>query len=58
MNARDVMALINPHINRLLTVAEAALPRNQFAAYRKVVLDEFGQAGFEGELNDLFYRSR
>ena len=46
--------LINPRLARVLRYAEAALPAGQFSAFRKLVLDEFGQSGLEGELQRAF----
>jgi hypothetical protein len=54
MVSRDhTMQLVNRHLSRLLTVAEAALPPERFRAFRKAALDEFGRNGLEGELNEL-----
>jgi hypothetical protein len=41
---------MNARKNRLLLVAEAALPESQFRAFRKLVLDEFGRE-WERELD-------
>jgi hypothetical protein len=50
----DIVALVKPRINRLLSVAEAALPPHQFAAFRKIVLDELGNSGLNKDLEALF----
>jgi hypothetical protein len=50
-----IVALINARKNRLLLVAEAALPASQFQAFRRVVLDEFGKSGLEKELERMFH---
>ena len=50
----DIERVFNPRLNRLLLVAETALPPSQFQAYRKFVLDEFGKNGFSRELDRLF----
>jgi hypothetical protein len=42
--------LINPHLNQVLLVAEAALSASQFQAFRKFVLNEFGKNGLGKEL--------
>ena len=34
----------------ILNCAEAALGPTQFAAFRRILLDEFGNTGFEGTL--------
>lgn len=46
--------LINSHLNHVLLCAQAALPPQQFQAYRKLVLDEFGKGGLGKELDRLF----
>ncbi|MBF0169430.1 MAG: hypothetical protein HQL45_17640 [Alphaproteobacteria bacterium] len=48
-----VTELVNQHLNRLLTIAEAAMPPEQFRAFRKLALDEFGRSGLIGQLNEL-----
>jgi hypothetical protein len=50
----DIEQLLNPHLNRLLLVAETALPPSQFQAFRKLALDEFGKNGFGRDLDRLF----
>ncbi|MBI4968122.1 MAG: hypothetical protein HZC25_08370 [Rhodospirillales bacterium] len=48
-----VLDLINQRLNRVLTVAQAALPPEQFKAFRRVALDEFGHSGLRSELMAL-----
>lgn len=48
------MAALKAHLNRALLLAECAIPGDQFRAYRKAFLDEFGKSGLEGELDQLF----
>lgn len=50
---RDIVNLVNFRVSKVLTVAQAALPRDQFTAYRKLVLDEFGRNGLETDLYEL-----
>ena len=50
-----IIDLVKPRLNRMLTVAEAALPESQFKAFRKIMLDEFGKSGLERELDQVFY---
>jgi hypothetical protein len=50
----DIVALVKPRIHKLLLVAEAALPEGQFAAFRKIVLDELGNSGLNKDLEELF----
>lgn len=56
IDPRDIVKLVNRRLNKLLTVAETALPRSQFIAYRKCVLDEFGRNGLETEIYSLVER--
>ena len=50
---RQVMERIRPRVSKILTMAEAALPPQQFRAFRKLTLDEFGWSGLEGELMEF-----
>ena len=45
-----ILGLLNARKNRVLLLAQAALPEHQFKAFRTLVLDEFGQSGLEKEL--------
>lgn len=51
---QEVVTLLNERLTRILTIAEAALPPQQFKAFRKLVLDEMGRNGMEAELHRLF----
>jgi hypothetical protein len=53
-----IRALLNPRISRMLDVAQAALPERQFAAFRKITLDEFGRNGLEADLRREFKQDR
>lgn len=48
-----MLELLNARKNRVLLVAQAALPESQFSAFKKLFLDEFGRNGLEGELQRL-----
>ena len=48
-----IMSAVRAHLNQVLLTAESALPAPQFLAFRKVVLNEFGKSGLEGELDRL-----
>jgi hypothetical protein len=50
VDLREFMALVRRHVGRTLTFAEIMLPLEQFQAFRKLVLDEFGKGGLEREL--------
>ncbi|MBT3368177.1 MAG: hypothetical protein HN416_13575 [Nitrospina sp.] len=58
IDPRDIVGLVNLHVSKVLTVAEAALPESQFKAFRKLVLDEFGRNGLETEVYDLINKHR
>ncbi len=49
----DIVELVNRRVRDLLDVAEAALPPEQFRAFRKLTLNAFGRKGLEGELDGL-----
>jgi hypothetical protein len=54
MEIRDeINQAINARLNRLLLVAETALPEKQFRAFRKITLDEFGKSGFDKDLEQI-----
>lgn len=42
--------------NRLLLVAQAALPPSQFEAFRKITLDELGKSGFQKDVEEALKR--
>jgi len=50
--------LISKRLTRLLYMAEAALPQNQYLAFRKLTLDEFGNNGLGKELDQIFESKR
>lgn len=50
----DVLAVVNDCKKQVLLIAESSLPASQFAAYRKFVLNAFGEKGLEGDLKVLF----
>ncbi len=45
-----ITRLINRRVNRVLLFGQSALNNNQFEAFRKLVLDEFGRSGLAKEL--------
>ena len=51
---QSVISLINARKNRVLRVAELALPPQRFKMFRQVFLDELGREGLESELAKLF----
>ena len=48
-----LLPLVNARLNRVLLIAQAALPEHQFAAFRRLILDEFGRAGLIGDLDTI-----
>lgn len=45
-----ILEALNARKNNLLLLAEASLHPGQFNAFRKLLLNELGQKGLEGEL--------
>lgn len=58
MTLQAILDLINQRKNKVLLMAQAALPEHQFAAFRTLLLDEFGRKGLEGELAKHYAESR
>ena len=56
VTTKTIIDLVKPRLNRVLTVAQAALPDRQFSAFRKLMLDEFGRSGLERELDQVFHQ--
>lgn len=48
-----ILPLVNARLNRVLLIAQAALPEHQFEAFRRLILDEFGRAGFIRDLDTI-----
>ena len=53
----DVLGLLNPHLNRVLSYVELVTPREKFEVCRKLILDEFGRDGLGKDL-DAFLAHR
>ena len=51
LTKETILPLVNSRLNRVLLVAQAALPEHQFEAFRRLVLDEFGRAGLIKDLD-------
>ena len=49
----SIFTLLNQRKNRILRIAEAALPERQFQAFRSCLLDELGREGFERDVERL-----
>ncbi len=51
MNVRELLLKsLSENKRRILDGAQMAMGESQFAKFRRLVLDELGQRGFEGEL--------
>ena len=48
-----LLPLVNARLNRVLLIAQAALPEHQFQAFRRLILDEFGKAGLIRDLDTI-----
>lgn len=48
-----ILDSLNAHKRELLLMAEAMLLPQQFAAYRKLLLNRLGKQGFEGDLERI-----
>lgn len=53
VNTNTLINLLNRRVNKVLTVAETALSPQQFNAFRKFTLDEFGDTGLIREIRNL-----
>lgn len=53
IDLEKVIALVNHRKCRILQYAESSLHPGQFKAFRKLVLDDLGKNGLEGEIRDL-----
>ena len=53
-----ILPLVNARLNRVLLIAQAALPEHQFEAFRRLILDEFGRAGLIRDLDTILGESR
>lgn len=51
---QTILALVNAKKGQILLFAQGCLPESQFRAYRKHVLDQFGEKGLEGELKKIY----
>ena len=50
MDARDIYDLVQARVKRVLDFAEMAVPSDKFERFRTLVLNEFGQKGFQSDL--------
>lgn len=54
---KDIEEIINKKLNYILLIGQSSLPENQFKAYRKLILDSFGEKGLGRDLERLFKES-
>ncbi len=50
---RIIMEQINTRLGRVLTAAQIGMHGESYAAFRKFVLDEFGNKGLEQDIKEL-----
>ena len=48
-----LLTAVDARKNQVLRIAQAALPENQFRAFRGLFLDEFGRNGLEREVERI-----
>ena len=48
-----IVPLVNARLNRVLLIAQAALTKHQFEAFRRLILDEFSRAGLIRDLDTI-----
>ena len=54
VDLNSVLQIIDRRKHKVLLVAQSALAPEQFKAFRRVFLDEFGNSGLVKELQGLF----
>ena len=54
----QILRIMNHARIKILLFGESSLSRDQFHAFRKLVLDEFGRYGIEGRLRSLFKKDK
>lgn len=52
-----ILEALNRRKNKALTLAEACMPANQYRAFRRMFLDDFGQNGLERELAEILAKA-
>ena len=50
----DIERLLNARLSQILLIAESSLSANQYQAFRKLTLNEFGRNGIGKDLDRLF----
>ena len=54
----EIMAALDVRKNKILRLAQAALPEHQFMAFRTLVLDELGNSGFMRDLHQILSKHK
>lgn len=52
----EILEIYNEAMKHILLVAQSSLPESQFTAFRKIVLDRYGEA--QRKLNKLLEKER
>lgn len=52
---QEILTIYNGVQKKILLVAEASMPLNNFKAFRKLVLDEFGHGGARDKLREILH---
>ncbi len=52
----QILALIEQRNKSWLEIERARTPDNQFAASRRLYLNELGRSGLKADINDLFFK--
>lgn len=58
LTTETMQSLVNARLNRVLLIAQAALPEHQFQAFRRLLLDEFGRAGLLKDVDTALGENR
>jgi len=51
----DILEIYHPVMKKILSYGECALTKEQYGAFRKLVLDGFGRNGAKSKLDVLFH---
>ena len=54
---QDIEEIINNKLKYILLIGQSSLPESQFTAFRKLILDSFGEKGLGRDLERLFNES-
>lgn len=54
VTTEDILGLVNPHLNRVLSIVRLVAAAEKFETCRKLILDEFGRNGLGKDLDGFF----